>query len=226
MFVGAPLVARELETGTYQLAWTQGITRLAWLRGKMGVVAGATVGLFTLLAIGFSWWNGPVSAAIGPWRTFDSQGPVVVAYALFGLALGTALGALLGKTVPAMALTIPIFLALRGGMLFLRQYFLPPLTAIWNNTGSNPHELDWVIQQQFVDKLGHPLDFSALKICQDITSKGGLGACYQNHGIYLQMFYQPASRFWTFQGIETVFFLALAAGLTWLTFRLVRQNGE
>jgi hypothetical protein len=31
MFWGAPLVAREFETGTYRLAWTQGVTRTRWL---------------------------------------------------------------------------------------------------------------------------------------------------------------------------------------------------
>jgi len=30
IFWGAPLVARELETGTYRLAWTQSVTRKRW----------------------------------------------------------------------------------------------------------------------------------------------------------------------------------------------------
>jgi hypothetical protein len=36
MFWGAPLVAREFETGTFRLAWTQGITRTRWLAVKIG----------------------------------------------------------------------------------------------------------------------------------------------------------------------------------------------
>jgi ABC-type transport system involved in multi-copper enzyme maturation permease subunit len=31
MFCGAPLVARELEEGTFRLAWTQSVTRTRWL---------------------------------------------------------------------------------------------------------------------------------------------------------------------------------------------------
>src|SRR6202035_534493 len=31
MFWGAPLLARELESGTYRLAWTQSVTRRRWL---------------------------------------------------------------------------------------------------------------------------------------------------------------------------------------------------
>ncbi|MDE3228860.1 MAG: transporter, partial [Chloroflexota bacterium] len=31
IFLGAPLVAHDLETGTFRLAWTQSVTRLRWL---------------------------------------------------------------------------------------------------------------------------------------------------------------------------------------------------
>ena len=36
IFWGAPLVARELETGTYRLVWTQGVTR-RWLAVKLAL---------------------------------------------------------------------------------------------------------------------------------------------------------------------------------------------
>src|SRR5687767_15095209 len=35
IFWGAPLVARELETGTYQLVWNQSVTRTRWLATKL-----------------------------------------------------------------------------------------------------------------------------------------------------------------------------------------------
>lgn len=37
IFWGAPLVARELETGTFRLAWTQSDTRTRWLAVKLGL---------------------------------------------------------------------------------------------------------------------------------------------------------------------------------------------
>ena len=43
MFWGAPLVARELETGTFRLAWTQSVTRTRWLAVKLGVVGLASM---------------------------------------------------------------------------------------------------------------------------------------------------------------------------------------
>ena len=43
IFWGAPLVARELETGTYRLAWTQSVTRTRWLAVKVALVGLASV---------------------------------------------------------------------------------------------------------------------------------------------------------------------------------------
>ena len=39
MFWGAPLVSREFETGTFRLAWTQGVSRTRWLAVKLGLGA-------------------------------------------------------------------------------------------------------------------------------------------------------------------------------------------
>jgi ABC-type transport system involved in multi-copper enzyme maturation permease subunit len=39
LFWGAPLIARELETGTSALAWSQSVTRTRWLAVKLAVAA-------------------------------------------------------------------------------------------------------------------------------------------------------------------------------------------
>ena len=49
IFWGAPLVARELETGTYRLAWNQSVTRGRWLAVKLGFAV-----LSTAVAVGHS----------------------------------------------------------------------------------------------------------------------------------------------------------------------------
>lgn len=43
MFWGAPLISRELETGTHYLAWNQGVTRTRWLATKLGLGAAAAM---------------------------------------------------------------------------------------------------------------------------------------------------------------------------------------
>jgi len=73
VFIGAPLVAREYESGTFNLAWTQGITRQRWLGMKLAWLGGRILVVFTLLALAGSWWNEPVNALLGPFRDFDAQ---------------------------------------------------------------------------------------------------------------------------------------------------------
>src|ERR1700692_2166803 len=43
MFWGAPLVAREMETGTFRLSWTQSVTRRRWFVTRVGIVVLASV---------------------------------------------------------------------------------------------------------------------------------------------------------------------------------------
>src|SRR5436190_16311663 len=62
-FAGAPLLARELETGTFRFAWTQGVGRWRWTLAKLvllAVAVAAAAGAFSAL---FSWYLRPFSAA-------------------------------------------------------------------------------------------------------------------------------------------------------------------
>jgi hypothetical protein len=59
IFWGAPLIGRELETGTHQLAWNQTVTRTRWLAVKLtiGAASIATAGVLSYL---LTWWAGPL----------------------------------------------------------------------------------------------------------------------------------------------------------------------
>ncbi len=46
-------------------------------------------------------------------------------------------------------------------------------------------------------------------------------SCLTSHGFHILLTYQPTDRFWVFQGIETSVFVALAAGLVALAYRMV-----
>ncbi len=58
VFVGAPLVARELESGTHLLIWSQGITRRRWFLGGLGLLVLGTVSSTALLAAASQGWFG------------------------------------------------------------------------------------------------------------------------------------------------------------------------
>src|SRR5580700_4142967 len=67
-FWGAPLMARELETGTWRLAWTQSITRTRWLAVKVALVGLASVAVTGLLTLMLTAWSSH-SANLGRFGT-------------------------------------------------------------------------------------------------------------------------------------------------------------
>ena len=131
MFIGAPLLAREFEQGTDEMVWTQGITRRKWLFIKVAILGSATIAMAGILAVAGHEWSTAVPAdSYNQWFAFDVQGPEFVAYALFSFALGVAAGAAIGRTVPAMAVVLVGFLAVRAAIeLFVRRNFIPPVES-------------------------------------------------------------------------------------------------
>ncbi len=133
MFWGAPLMTRELETGSHRLAWTQSVTRTRWLAVKLAVVGGATLLTVGALSLMVTWWSAPVdhvnmdrfSAEI-----FSERGLAPIGYAFFGFALGVALGMLIRRTLPAMAATLLGFFVARQAIIhWARPHLLPTKTA-------------------------------------------------------------------------------------------------
>jgi hypothetical protein len=61
-FVGAPVLARELETGTYRYAWTQGFGRWRWTLGKLVPLAIAVTAAAAAFSLLLSWYYQPYLA--------------------------------------------------------------------------------------------------------------------------------------------------------------------
>ena len=112
MFSGAPLAARELETGTFRLAWTQGVTRTRWLAAKLAIAGIAAAELFSLMV---NWWASPIHKAMSRYNPFTPDsfhtGVAPAGYAAFAFALGVTAGLFIRRTLPAMAVTLAVFTA-------------------------------------------------------------------------------------------------------------------
>jgi ABC-type transport system involved in multi-copper enzyme maturation permease subunit len=132
MFWGAPLVARELETGTFRLAWTQSVSRLRWLAVKLGLVGLASAAVAGLLSLMATWWFSPidkVNANRFGAAAFGVHGFVPAAYALFAFALGATTGLLFRRTLPAMAVTLVGYIVARFVVAYsVRPHFMAPVT--------------------------------------------------------------------------------------------------
>jgi hypothetical protein len=139
LFWGAPLIARELETGTAALAWNQSVTRTRWLAIKLAIGGLTAMAVTEALSLMQTWWAVPISRAVADGSgagvaqsrfsqlNFATHGITPLGYAAFAFALGVTAGALIRRTVPAMAVTLAIFAALQVAMpLWVRPNLAPP----------------------------------------------------------------------------------------------------
>lgn len=227
--VGAPLLARELEHGTYRLAWTQGVTRRRWLLSQTVLLSAATVvGALALSAI-VMWWRLPfdrLEGRMSPSR-FEIEGLVVPAYALFALALGVFSGALLRRTVPAMTAALAAFVAVRLAVAnFLRPRYLSPEHDTATGLTPNTHAHDWVLSNSLVDSVGRQISAARENLAIEHAQNARIDA--QEYLLALgwrrAVSFQSADRFWTFQLIEAAIFLGLAALIVLATLRLVQRT--
>jgi ABC-type transport system involved in multi-copper enzyme maturation permease subunit len=230
-FIGAPLVAREIENGTHRLAWTQGVTRVRWIFAKLSLLfvpllaASAVVGVLEVFLID------AMGSQPNHWNWFDQQAPLTVAATVFALALGVAAGAMIGRSIPAMAVTLVGVVATRFTLaVFVRAHYMNPILfsshdpfSLNGSLGADPSAW-WLDQPSYQDAAGHTIgQLEALRITGG-GSPTDLPTYWKDHGISIVQYYQPGDRFWTFQTIESGILLALAIVLLGLAIYWVTRR--
>jgi hypothetical protein len=232
-FWGAPLIARELERGTQRLVWGQSVTRQRWLAVKLAALA-----LAALL-------GGATQSALLTWATdkfavmqtinrfedralFDLVGVVPPMLWLFALSLGIAVGLLVRRTLPAMAITLTLLVAALFGLNVLRPHYATPETrtteqaaaARDGGAGYAPPR-DWVIGTGLRQGDGRTVTNSAAQqLCPQSQPPEWDEGCLSGHGIAVHQSYHPHSRFWRFQWTEAGILLAGSVALA--GFALIR----
>jgi hypothetical protein len=131
-FWGAPLIAREIESGTFPLVWTQSVTRTRWLVIKLVVVGLSSMLVVSLLSLIVTSWARPLDqAGAAVYGTFGSRDLAPIGYAVFTFALGVAVGMLIRRTVPAMAVTLFVFVVVRVTTTFgIRPRIIGPVHLV------------------------------------------------------------------------------------------------
>ncbi len=139
-FWGAPMVAREIEAGTYRLVWNQSITRSRWLATKLGI-AGLGAVVAGSIGLVMTWWSGPLDDAVLKGFTdnsplsvpriwpdiFGSRGLVPIGMAVLALAIGVTAGLVVRRTVAAMAVTLATIVAVQVVMpVFVQSHLMAP----------------------------------------------------------------------------------------------------
>ncbi|GGN25419.1 hypothetical protein [Streptomyces fuscichromogenes] len=198
-FAGGSLIGRELEYGTAQLAWTQGITPVRWLTAKLALPALAVTAGGTILVLVFRWVSAsppdPSLQFDWTWDTaFMARGPLLVAYALCALAVGVLTGLLLRRALAALG-------AAAGAMWLLNAVLTSYRFRLWPAvTRTGPHAFD------IPDNVA-------------LVNEGG-------DGDSRFATYQPPSHYWPLHLTETAIVLTVAALAVLLSFRLLKHRTE
>jgi hypothetical protein len=133
-FAGAPVLAKELETGTFRYTWTQGIGRARHTAALLVLLAiGVTVAACAFCLV-FSWFFGPFASEQGMGvfnaTVFETRGISFAAWTLAAFTIGAFLGMLLRRIIPAMAVTLGAYLVLAVlTAAVLRSHY--PVSAFW-----------------------------------------------------------------------------------------------
>jgi ABC-type transport system involved in multi-copper enzyme maturation permease subunit len=245
MFWGAPLIARELEAGTHRLVWNQSVTRRRWLTVKLLVAGLASMTVAGLASLLLTWAASPVDqVADDRFSTivFGARNIAPIGYAAFAFTLGTTIGLLVRRTVPAMALTIVAFTIFQFAVPNLvRPHLMPPVTINKPMTAEAINEARglgsltggavvkgltipgaWISgTSKLLTANGQPLDEDRFDECFMNPPKtgatgtfGDTAACLGDLDLHMEIAYQPNHRYWPFQWIESGIYLALSALLT------------
>jgi hypothetical protein len=194
VIVGAPLLAREFEHGTWRMAWSQTIPRTRWLAAKLTLVIAGLVVVGAAMTMVFTWYRGPMDSLTGDLipGAFDFAGVAPTVYLICAFAFAVVAGMLTRRSISAMVIAFIAWTAIRGLDEFsLLAHFQRPVVlrlplSAKGSFGPNVvppatgHLGDWV------------LNITTTAKNQIVT-------------------YQPAGRFWTFQFIDAGLYLALAA---------------
>ena len=249
-FWGAPMIARELEAGTHRLTWNQSVTRTRWLLVKVGIVGGVAMIFAGIAGLLLSWWAGPIDRVGGfPVGTsqlsrfdpivFGTRGIVPIGAAALAFMIGVTAGLLVRRTIPAMGLTLAVFAAalismplwISPHLITPAQYTRPVAASLTTMQMTSSGQLSdpvtslpgaWILTDQIITAQGKVFSLPQVAACQTGT-QSQCDAYLGRQPLRQHVVYQPASRYWAFQILETLIWLAIALALTgFCTWRIRR----
>jgi ABC-2 family transporter len=251
LFWGAPLVARELETGTHRLVWNQTISRNRWLAAKLGVGALASALFAGLSSLALTAWASPIDKA-ETWITplvFPVRGVVPIGYAVLAFVVGVTVGMLLRRVVAAMAVTLVVVLAAMIGISLGGQFLVPATTYTaalgtdWDGGISlspddpthrirleveEPVQHTWVLSNRIVhagtdESYTGPYDPTAC----GMKATGGPESCKKfiaSQNLQQKVTYISPDKFWALQWRELGVLLVASALLAIFCFWWIRRR--
>jgi hypothetical protein len=235
--------------------WNQSVTRFRWLTVKL-LLVGATCALVAGLVV---WWVDRWSAPIDDASqldprlplglTFAARGVVPLAYAVFAFALGVTVGMLTKRVLPAMVVTLVVFMAIQFSVgLLVRPHLAPTHTSVAPVSSATLQNFNfsndgirlsgdpavpgaWLLSHHMVDASGARVDVVPASlmhspkctpsISKDITPCLNLIA---DKGYRQESTYYLRSQFWGLQWTEAALYIGATAGVVAFCFWWLRRR--
>ncbi|MDX3612816.1 ABC transporter permease [Streptomyces europaeiscabiei] len=220
VFVGAPLLAGDLETGTAKLVTAQSVSRVRWIATKLGVTALVVVVCTMALSAAFTWWWSPIKSSpyVMSWidgPAFDNTGPVPVALTLLTVVGGVAIGMLLRRTLLSMVVTLGFAVVLQVVWSYFRTSLGNVITVTTHNGVGNDstpnmpegaHQLD----EFYLTASGDLIGWGS---CAEATEKARDACLDKAQVVGWSVDYIPISQMSAMQWLGASILLALTAGI-------------
>jgi hypothetical protein len=226
LFWGAPVLAREFERGTQYLAWTQSVPRSRWLAHKFGwlgllvtlagLALGAMVSAWTATFAGTQY-----ASRFGDSAVFATTGVAGGAWWLFAFMVGVAGGAVLRRLLPAMAVTVAVFVLVMIGAFISRDEYAEPVRFLsddWellSTMDAMPTGGGWL------DPSGREVTEVDESVC---PNRETYWDCMREAGYRGVTYVQPPDRYWRFQWTEAGILLCGAVLLAGVAYQRVARR--
>ena len=154
ILIGVAVVGRELETGTASLAWTLSRSRRRWYLTRALLIGAILGGVLFLPALAANVLEHARQPLIDPGSSFNNggiRGPVLVMLGLLTYAIAVVAGAVVGRQLPAVIITLGLALAVILG--FENGVMRWELSlAEWRLAASSSYSDDVVFDQEYRDR--------------------------------------------------------------------------
>ncbi len=148
VLIGVTLVAREVERGTARLAWSLSPSRIRWFIARLVPTLALFVGIAFIAGVAADQLASAVRPGVDMANSFDSfgnRGVVLAGRAVFILAIAVAIGAVMGRVLPAVLVTAVIaVVALSGGSTVHQSILRGEAIAM--------EDFDWRTGDMYVDQ--------------------------------------------------------------------------
>ncbi|MEY9874698.1 hypothetical protein ABH931_004198 [Streptacidiphilus sp. MAP12-33] len=153
--LAAQPLATDFERRRHLMLWSQSVSPRSWFTYRMALPGAALLVLSTVLSVVVRWggfWSHP-GFGLSSWESpedFFAVVPVFPALVLATFALGALVGLLLHRPIPALGVTVVLYVALVWALDKLRPHLMPTFSMVGGTNATGMPGNAWVVDDGIV----------------------------------------------------------------------------